>query len=49
MPGTPFTYHSEEIGMSGNKPDEKLRNLLAWSAEPNGGFSTGQPWEPLRT
>lgn len=46
-PGTPFIYYGEEIGMSGDKPDELIRTPMQWSAEPSGGFSGGTPWEPL--
>lgn len=48
LPGTPFIYYGEEIGMPGPKPDEMIRTPFPWSAEPNGGFTTGTPWEPLQ-
>nr|MBA2247522.1 alpha-glucosidase C-terminal domain-containing protein [Chloroflexia bacterium] len=48
LPGTPYIYYGEEIGMSGDKPDELIRTPMQWSGEPNGGFSTGTPWEPLQ-
>lgn len=46
LPGTPFIYYGEEIGMSGDKPDEMIRTPMQWSADPSGGFTTGTPWEP---
>ena len=46
-PGTPFIYYGEEIGMTGDKPDPKIRTPMQWSSEPNAGFSTGTPWEPI--
>lgn len=46
-PGTPFVYYGEEIGMTGNKPDENLRTPMQWSANPNAGFTSGMPWEPV--
>jgi glycosidase len=27
-PGTPYIYYGEEIGMTGNKPDERLRTPM---------------------
>lgn len=46
-PGIPFIYYGEEIGMTGNKPDEKLRTPMQWSNDPNAGFTTVTPWEPV--
>lgn len=46
-PGTPFIYYGEEIGMLGSKPDEDIRRPMQWSAEINGGFTSGSPWRPL--
>lgn len=45
LPGLPFVYYGEEIGMSGTKPDERIRTPMQWSGEPSGGFTTGTPWE----
>ncbi len=47
LPGTPFIYYGEEIGMSGQKPDELIRTPMQWSADAHGGFTSGQPWQPL--
>ena len=44
-PGVPFIYYGEEIGMTGRKPDERLRTPMQWSPEENAGFTTGRPWE----
>lgn len=47
-PGVPFVYYGEEIGMSGAKPDERIRTPMQWDATmPAGGFSSAEPWEPL--
>lgn len=46
MPGVPFIYYGEEIGMTGAKPDELIRTPLQWSAANHAGFSTVSPWEP---
>src|SRR5213592_1413734 len=44
LPGLPFVYYGEEIGMTGDKPDERLRTPMQWSPR-SGGFTTGKPWE----
>jgi alpha-amylase len=47
-PGTPFIYYGEEIGMTGRKPDERIRTPMRWdTSEPAAGFSDAVPWEPL--
>jgi glycosidase len=48
LPGTPYIYYGEEIGLPGQKPDETIRTPMPWSGGPNGGFTTGTPWEPLQ-
>lgn len=45
LPGVPFVYYGEEIGMSADKPDPELRTPMQWSAEPNAGFSTTGAWK----
>ncbi|GAB6928519.1 alpha-amylase family glycosyl hydrolase [Paenibacillus sp. JCM 10914] len=46
MPGNPFIYYGEEIGMKGTKPDEQIREPMIWS---NTGSDKGQTtWEPLK-
>ncbi|MCX2864719.1 alpha-amylase family glycosyl hydrolase [Paucibacter sp. PLA-PC-4] len=45
MPGTPFIYYGEEIGMAGipGLPgDEPLRGPMSWHAD--GGFSSAEPY-----
>ena len=45
LPGVPFIYYGEEIGMTGPKPDERIRTPMQWSDKENAGFSTSLPWQ----
>jgi alpha-amylase len=46
LPGTPFIYYGEELGMQGGgEPrDEDKRTPMRWVPEPGHGFTTGRPW-----
>lgn len=46
-PGVPFIYYGEEIGMTGDKPDEHLRTPMQWTGAANAGFTTGKPWAAI--
>lgn len=37
LPGTPYLYYGEEIGMQGMKPDEYIREPMIWYSDPAGG------------
>ena len=54
LPGVPFVYYGEELGMRGVKPDEFIRRPMQWTGGTNVGFTSGTPWifpdrsEPMR-
>ena len=48
LPGVPFVYYGEEIGMTGDKPDERLRTPMQWNGSSR-GFTSGKPWESLQS
>lgn len=48
LPGMPFVYYGEEIGMTGDKPDPRLRTPMHWTGGQAAGFTRGLPWEPLQ-
>ncbi|UOQ71495.1 alpha-amylase family glycosyl hydrolase [Hymenobacter cellulosilyticus] len=49
MPGVPFLYYGEEIGMLGTGSDEDKRKPMQWTSGTNAGFSTGTPWRALNS
>ena len=36
LPGHPFVYYGEELGMRGRKPDPDLREPMRWHRDPQG-------------
>jgi len=47
LPGIPFIYYGEEIGMLGEKPDEDIRRPMQWTNGYQAGFTTGIPWNSI--
>ncbi len=51
LPGTPFIYYGEDIGMAGAQglsDDPFIRGPYSWSADAqNAGFTTGKPYRAL--
>ncbi|RDI97281.1 DUF3459 domain-containing protein [Dyella solisilvae] len=43
LPGRPYIYYGEELGMEGKKPDENLREPMRWTREPGPGESRWKP------
>jgi glycosidase len=46
LPGTPFLYYGEELGMPNGPGDDdrQKRTPMRWTATADGGFSSGTPW-----
>lgn len=44
LPGVPFVYYGEEIGLSGAGMAEEIRRPMQWNGGLNAGFSSGNPW-----
>jgi glycosidase len=49
LPGTPFLYYGEEIGLENGpgKDDRWKRTPMRWNGSPRGGFTKGEPWIPF--
>ncbi len=45
LPGVPFVYYGEEIGMFGEAPDEQGRRPMQWTGGQYAGFSDVAPWK----
>jgi glycosidase len=51
LPGTPFIYYGEEIGLGQSDPvsnqDQSIRGPMSWSGEANAGFTAAEkPYRP---
>ncbi|OGX87840.1 alpha-amylase family glycosyl hydrolase [Hymenobacter glacialis] len=49
MPGVPFLYYGEEVGMLGAGPDEEKRKPMQWTTGANAGFTSGSPWRSVNS
>ncbi|MEO1417212.1 MAG: alpha-amylase family glycosyl hydrolase [Bacteroidota bacterium] len=49
LPGVPFIYYGEEVGMLGTKPDEDIRLPMQWTTGEDAGFTTGVPWRGVNS
>jgi len=49
IPGVPFIYYGEEIGMIGSKPDEDIRKPMQWDSSEYAGFTTSNPWRTINS
>jgi glycosidase len=44
LPGVPFLYYGEEVGMTSTWTHEDVRRPMQWTSGANAGFTTGTPW-----
>ena len=47
LPGVPFIYYGEEIGMTSGSDDPSKRTPMQWTSGANAGFTTGTPWKTI--
>lgn len=47
MPGSPYVYYGEELGLQdgvADREDRHKRTPMPWNGGPTGGFTSGTPW-----
>jgi alpha-amylase len=44
LPGHPFIYYGEELGMQGTKPDEDIREPMRWYRHSGPGVASWKAW-----
>ncbi|MBD3348177.1 MAG: T9SS type A sorting domain-containing protein [Candidatus Eisenbacteria bacterium] len=47
LPGVPFLYYGEEIGMTGSGDHLNIRTPMQWTDGAHAGFTTGTPWRSV--
>jgi hypothetical protein len=47
LPGVPFVYYGEEVGMQGTGAHENIRRPMQWTAGQYSGFSSSVPWQSV--
>lgn len=47
LPGIPFIYYGEEIGLIGSGVDENKRKPMQWTSGTRAGFSNVNPWQTV--
>ena len=47
LPGIPFVYYGEEIGMAGTGDHLNIRRPMQWTDGSNAGFSNTTPWQSI--
>ena len=47
LPGIPFLYYGEEVGMIGTGDHENIRKPMQWTDGAHAGFTSGVPWNSV--
>jgi len=45
LPGVPFLFYGEEVGMVSSWVHEDVRRPMSWTGGAGAGFTTGTPWQ----
>ncbi len=45
LPGVPFLFYGEEVGMISSWVHEDVRRPMSWTGGAGAGFTTGTPWQ----
>jgi len=47
LPGVPFLFYGEEVGMQSGWDHHDVRRPMQWTAGANAGFTSGNPWNDV--